>query len=190
MLRTIEKQTARLNKMIANLLDISRIERSQLAIEQAPFDLDATIERIVDEIRPTLRQHTIEYRNAAGSVWINGDELRLEQVLQNLVQNAVKYSPLGGPVRIEMSEQNGVMHILVRDNGIGIPSDALPQLFTRFYRAPNAEANHISGLGVGLYVAREIVRLHGGAITVSSEEGKGAEFTVSLPTLSERARLV
>ncbi len=71
--------------------------------------------------------------------------------------------------------------VTVRDPGIGVPAHALPQLFTRFYRAPNAEANHISGLGVGLYVAREIVRLHGGDITVSSEEGKGAEFTVSLP---------
>ncbi len=116
-----------------------------------------------------------------------GDELRLEQVLQNLIQNAVKYSPLGGTVTITLGREGDMARFQVQDYGIGIPADELPRLFTRFYRARNAEAFHISGFGVGLYVVREIVRLHGGDIKVESEEGKGTAFTVLLPLTSPPA---
>lgn len=112
---------------------------------------------------------------------VQGDELRLEQVLQNLIQNAVKYSPNGGDVVIELDTSGQTARISVRDQGIGVPHAAIPHLFTRFYRAENANPKHISGMGIGLYVVREIVQLHGGVVHVKSEEGQGSEFTVELP---------
>ncbi len=181
MIRTIYQQTLRLEKMISALLDISRIERGQLSLERAPLELGSLLQHVVQDIQPTIRVHTIELTRSPEQAIVEGDEGRLEQVLQNLIQNAVKYSPSGGRVSISLLREENMARIAVSDQGIGIPKAALPELFTRFFRAENAEAKHISGLGIGLYVAREIVRLHGGDITVESEEGKGSTFTVCLP---------
>src|SRR5206468_2003725 len=93
-------------------------------------------------------------------VIVNGDELRLEQVIMNLVQNAVKYNPSGGPIVLRVERRGDEACISVTDSGIGIPESAIPRLFTRFYRAPNASEFQISGMGIGLYVVKEIVALH------------------------------
>jgi PAS domain S-box-containing protein len=191
-LRTIgvvADQAARLNKMVAALLDISRIEQGRLSIEQAPLDLVALTQRVVDEIRPTLTDHTLTCTAPADPLRIEGDALRLEQVLQNLIGNAVKYSPAGGPVEVRLErqpalrgiEQRERVRVAVRDQGIGIPQTALPQLFQRFYRATNADDRQFAGLGIGLYVVKEIVELHGGTIAVESKEGRGSTFTFWLP---------
>ena len=110
-----------------------------------------------------------------------GDDVRLEQVLQNLIQNAFKYSPAGGVVRVWLERKGDAGCIYVRDQGIGIPAAALPNLFQRFYRAPNVEDHQINGMGIGLFVVKEIVQLHGGTISVESQEGVGSTFTVCLP---------
>jgi len=102
-------------------------------------------------------------------------------VLQNLFQNAIKYSPDGGGVDIEVTPHDGVVCVTVADQGIGIPEEALPQLFERFYRAPNADPRQISGMGIGLYVVREIVHLHGGSVTAARRPDSGSIFTVYLP---------
>ncbi len=183
MVRTIHQQTIRLEKMISALLDITRVERGQLSLERRPVDLDKILARIVQDTQPTLRKHRMEFVPCQQLPMVDGDETRLEQVLQNMIQNAIKYSPFGGRISIETSRDADSAYISISDQGIGIPSSALPNLFTRFYRAENAEANRISGLGVGLYVAREIVRLHGGDIAVTSELGKGSRFVISLPLL-------
>ncbi len=178
---TIAYQAERLNRMIGMLLDVTRIDRGQLTLERTLFDLQRLVMRIADETRPTFRKHTLEVMAPADPVIIDGDELRLELVLQNLLQNAAKYSPRGGPVRLQLGVEKGMARVEVMDRGIGIPPQALKQLFTRFYRAPNAESRHISGLGLGLYVAQEIVRLHGGEIRVESQEGQGSTFIILLP---------
>ncbi len=177
----INTQTGRLEKMIAALLDISRIERGQLSLERGPVDIAGLVRSTVSAVRPTLKHHTIELTGADAAYVVEGDESRLEQVFQNLIQNAIKYSPGGGAVMIELSHRDGSAVVRVSDQGIGIPADDLPQLFNRFHRARNAEEYHISGLGVGLFVVREIVRLHGGEITVASQQGQGTTFTVRLP---------
>jgi signal transduction histidine kinase len=114
---------------------------------------------------------------------IEGDEVRLEQVLQNLLQNAVRYSPNGGRIDVIVTTDDramlGVLH--VRDHGIGIAPDALAQVFERFYRVPDRAIEHIHGVGIGLYVVKEIVTLHGGAVEVASEAGVGSTFTIKLP---------
>jgi signal transduction histidine kinase len=115
------------------------------------------------------------------SILINGDALRLEQVLQNLIQNAIKYSPAGGPVTVRVEQQGETVRVAVADQGVGIPQEALPRLFQRYYRAANVDAGGIKGLGIGLYVVKEIVTLHGGTVTVDSAEGLGSNFTICFP---------
>jgi signal transduction histidine kinase len=180
-IRTVIDQASRLNKMVTSLLDISRLQLGQLSIEPAPMDLGALAERLVHEAQPLLSDHPIEYIPPDEAVLINGDELRIEQALQNLLQNAVKYSPDGGVVEVRVLQREGQALAVVKDHGIGIPADAVPQLFTRFYRAPNVDPQHISGLGVGLYVVKEIMELHGGGVEVESAVGEGSTFTLMLP---------
>jgi signal transduction histidine kinase len=180
-LDTLLEQSRRLDRLITGLLDLSRIDQGQLMLERQPMDLGALAARVVAELQPTLHTHTLEYRGPGEPVEIDGDELRLEQVLMNLLQNAVRYSPDGDAVRVTLTREDGQAALSVTDSGIGIPADDLPRLFRRFARAGNAEDKRISGTGLGLYVVGEIVRLHGGAVAVLSEEGVGSTFTITLP---------
>jgi PAS domain S-box-containing protein len=182
----IVEQAARLNKMITEMLDVARIETGQLSIECTPLDLCALARQVVVEVRPTLTQHTLTYSDPGVPLIITGDGLRLEQVLQNLVQNAIKYSPAGGPVVVGVEQQGQTVCVAVSDQGVGIPQEALPNLFQRFYRAANVDAGGIKGLGIGLYVVKEIVTLHGGTVTVDSSEGLGSTFTICFPLGKER----
>jgi len=182
-LRVVADQATRLSKMVASLLDISRLQLGQLSIEPLPLDLGALAARLVEEARPLLMEHSIEYIGMRAPALISGDELRLEQAVQNLIQNAVKYSPQGGGIIVRVACDDTCASVAVTDSGIGIPPEALPQLFQRFYRAPNVDPQHISGLGVGLYVVKEIVELHGGTVDVRSEVGAGSTFMLSIPLL-------
>jgi signal transduction histidine kinase len=180
-LQVIVSQAERLNRMVAALLDLSRIQTGQLSIERAPLDLCALAQRVVDEIQPTLSRHTVTLSAPDEPLVLEGDELRLEQVLQNLIQNAAKYSPVSDAIEVRVEQRDAIACIQVIDQGIGIPFDAMPQLFGRFYRADNAQLQHISGIGVGLYVVKEIMDLHGGTVEVTSQEGSGSIFTICLP---------
>ena len=104
-----------------------------------------------------------------------------KQILQNLLQNAVRYSPAGGQILVELSQQDRQAYLRVTDHGVGIPAEALPKLFQRFYRAPNAAKEYLGGLGVGLFLVKSIVELHGGTVAVESTEGRGSTFAVRLP---------
>jgi signal transduction histidine kinase len=180
-LNVIAAQATRLNKMIAALLDISRIEMGQLSIARAPMDLGALARRVVAEMQPTFERHTIVYGDTGAPLVVEGDELRLEQVLHNLIGNAVKYSPAGGSIMVRVEQHGSSACVVVRDQGIGIPAASLARLFTRFYRAENVDPHNISGMGIGLFVVKEIVTLHGGTIEVDSQEQQGSTFTVCLP---------
>jgi signal transduction histidine kinase/CheY-like chemotaxis protein len=180
-LHVIADQAVRLNKMIAALLDISRIEMGQLSIVRMPMDLSALVRRVVAEMQPTLERHTIDYADADEPLWVEGDELRLEQVLHNLIGNAVKYSPAGGIVTVRMEQRASCACAVIQDQGIGIPADSVPRLFTRFYRADNVNPQNISGMGIGLFVVKEIITLHGGTVEVTSQESQGSTFTICLP---------
>ncbi len=183
-MRIIVEQAQRLNRMITALLDASRIQSGRFSIDPVAMDLRALVCRVVDETSLTVTNHTLSLSTPETPVRVTGDEVRLEQVFLNLVSNAIKYSPGGGEVRIEVACGNGKAVVTVSDHGIGIPASARDQLFMRFYRATNAEAMGISGLGIGLFVVNEIVELHGGQIAVASIEGEGSTFSVVLPLLT------
>ncbi|MBC8161471.1 MAG: hypothetical protein H7Z42_09665, partial [Roseiflexaceae bacterium] len=174
-------QARRLNRMIGDLLDLSRIEAGQLTIMRERLDVNALVAQVVEIAQPILAPQAIEVALLDAPLYAAVDAIRFEQVLHNLLSNAVKYSPGGQRVLVSVERQNGSVAIAVRDFGIGVPADAMAHLFDRFYRAPNAEQQRISGIGVGLYVVREIITLHGGTIDVASVEGQGSVFTVKLP---------
>lgn len=186
MVEVISSQVRRLNRMISSLLDISRLEHGQLDVYLAPLDLDALARRVVDETQQISDAHTICYQSAAAESIVAGDELRLEQVLQNLLHNAIKYSPRGGQITVMLETEAGTARVAVTDQGIGVPEDEQARLFTQFYRAANASPENISGMGIGLYVVREILRLHNGSVSVASVEGEGSTFSIELPLLATR----
>lgn len=185
-LQVISQQVARLSSLVAVLLDLTRLETGQFVLNPAAIDLGALVRRVGSDAQLGLERHTIEVRVPDEPLLIWGDELRLEQVLQNLLNNAIKYSPSGGLITITAARENGRACLMVQDQGIGIPESGQAQIFERFFRASNVNAQHISGMGVGLYVVNEIVTRHGGTITVTSQEGSGSTFTVYLPTHSDQ----
>jgi signal transduction histidine kinase len=177
----VVEQAQRLSRMVVALLDITRLEQGRLSLECGLLDVVGLIHRVVEESRPIYGSHTLDCSTIDRPLPMLGDALRLEQVVQNLLGNAVKYSAAGSMVRISVFREGSEALITVADQGIGIPQDALSQIFRRFYRATNADARHLSGMGVGLYVVREIVMLHKGRVEVVSREGVGSTFIVRLP---------
>jgi len=117
----------------------------------------------------------------AGDAIVSADPDRMRQVIDNLLSNALKYSPEGSDIDLQVQFEDGVMLTSVTDHGIGIPKDEIPQLFERFHRARNVSSRYYGGLGLGLYIARAIIEAHSGAIMVQSEEGQGSTFTLGLP---------
>jgi CheY-like chemotaxis protein/anti-sigma regulatory factor (Ser/Thr protein kinase) len=150
-------------------------------------EINDLVDDVVADFRAQARTHDIRFRRAAGPVLVDGDRERLEQVLVNLMSNAIKYSPQGGQVVVSVDRVDDQARISVTDPGIGVPSEDQPRLFQRFFRAANATTRHYSGLGIGLYVSSEIVRRHGGRFEVQSEPGKGSTFAFYLP-LSRRSQ--
>ena len=178
-LRTIASQVDRMARLVGELLDISRIDSGQLQVQFKPVDLTELAERVVEQVQLGTSRHEFLI-HTPGSTFVYGDADRLEQVVTNLVENAVKYSPEGGAIEIMIEQHAGEVYFAVRDSGIGIPQAQLPHVFTRFYRAQNVSSS-ISGLGLGLYISHEIIHRHGGSLAVESREGSGSTFRVVLP---------
>jgi signal transduction histidine kinase len=177
-LSTLELQTDKVNKLITRLLDRAQIEAGKLRLDRAPTDLVALIE---SALRP--RQdggvHAILFERPDALV-ANVDAVRFEQVVTNLVDNALKFSPQGGTVAVELGTQpDGSIRLAVTDQGIGVPPERRETIFERFGQAHSDR--HLAGMGLGLYVTREIVTLHGGTIEVEEPEHPGSRFVVRLP---------
>ncbi|NTU85786.1 MAG: ATP-binding protein [Chloroflexales bacterium] len=147
----------------------------------APLDLGVLLAHQVALLQPGLPRHQLRLERPAQPLMVRGDAQRLAQVVRHLLTNAVTYSPHGGEVVIVVAAEAGMAQVTVRDQGIGIPDSAIPRLFERFYRAPNVDTATISGFGLGLTLARQIIDQHGGRISVTSREGMGSTFTISLP---------
>jgi PAS domain S-box-containing protein len=174
----ISSSAMRLAALASDTLALSQLERNELSLTIEPVDIGALVRdvaRVFSVTRP------IDVRVGAGPHVVQGDAGRLRQVIENLVGNAIKYSPGGEPVDIVVRNREDAIELAVRDRGIGVPAADRARLFGRFARASNARALGIGGTGFGLYLARTIVELHGGRIDVSSTEGSGSTFRVTLP---------
>ena len=169
-------------KLIGAMLDVTRIESGHFALDLHPVNLSDLTVAAADELAPMLAVHQIDCSAVESGIMIVGDEQRLEQAILNLLQNAIKYSPEGGPITVSLRRDNNWVVLAVTDQGIGIPTGARDSLFQLFYRASNVVGSSISGVGLGLYVVHEIVSRHNGAVDVVSEEGRGSTFTVRLPS--------
>ena len=179
-LRMIETQAHSLTQLINGLIDVSRLQMGAIELRCQTLDLCALVRQTVSVMQLSAVEHTlvVEAPEAAITVW--GDPQRLDQILSHLVGNAVKYSPWGGVVRVRLWTDDQA-HVAITDTGIGIPEEALPQLFQRFYRATNVDADRISGLGVGLYLVKELIESHGGQIGARSTPDEGTTFEITLP---------
>jgi len=181
MLEIIDAQSDRLARLVSRLLDISRIESGRLTLERETVNLVDLVGKIADGVRPTADGHAIAV-HAPDELLAHVDPLRFEQVVTNLLDNAVKYSPGGEPVNVELSEPSpGLARLVVSDHGMGIPEEYRAHIFEPFFQAPS-EGQSSRGLGLGLYITRQTVELHGGRIEAEPESGGGTRFVVTIPT--------
>jgi PAS domain S-box-containing protein len=176
----MEAQVNRATGLVEELLDVSKIQAGGLEYRQETVDLDALLREITDTMQQINPSHSILVRGAVRASLL-GDRDRLGQVFTNLLSNAIKYSPEAETVEMDLSASPETVTIRVHDHGLGILREQRYKIFERFYRADGPKQRVIPGLGMGLYIVAEIVKGHGGTITVDSEVGKGSTFTVTLP---------
>ncbi len=182
MLGVIVEEADRLARLVDDLLDASRLQVDGLPFEEVQdVDLRLIARRVVERYASRDKRHELILDFPSDFPLINGDPGRLEQVLDNLVSNAIKYSPEGGTVRIAGTASPAEVVLSVSDEGLGIPLDEQERIFERFHRVESPQTRAISGTGLGLYLTRAIVRAHGGRIWVESDLGQGTTFYVALP---------
>ena len=181
----IDSKLQEVSELVEQMLETARLEDSRLQLRLHLVDLDEIIAEAAERTGPaTGSTHRVTVAAAPSPVQVLADRQRLLSILTNLLDNALKYSPDGGRVDVQVIAGSDRVEVRVRDHGLGIAETDLPRLFTRFGRIVTAENSHIPGTGLGLYLARELARLHGGDITVLSGEGEGSTFTLTLPTAS------
>ncbi len=176
----MEKQINKLNKLIIDLLDASKVNEGMIIYEKYPFDFNAMVAEIIEEIQIITETHTIEL-NLDKTCKILGDRNRISQVINNLISNAIKYSPDANNIVVSSVVKEDELQFCVRDFGIGIPIEQHSKLFNRFFRASEVRSNTFPGLGLGLYISNEIIKRHSGSLNFESEKGKGSVFHMKLP---------
>jgi PAS domain S-box-containing protein len=175
----ILEQTTRMERLIADLRDMVRVEGGGLTVHREPLDLVALVHEAVTRARTLAAPQLLRLDVPERPVIVLGDQGRLGQVLDNLLGNAVKYSPQGGEILVRVEAGDREARLSVADQGIGIPANVLPHLFERFYRGQQVAGE--AGLGLGLYISRMLVEAHGGRIWATSAPEAGSVFTVALP---------
>ena len=179
------KSTSELGSLINNLLDVTRIERGTLTLNMDQVDLAASIAQAVNDARFSAQDKhiTLNYSGPQSGNMVFADNIAIHEVINNLVTNAIKYTHPNGQVTVELLTQGSSYTVRVKDSGIGIPQQAIPNLFTKFYRVHGGLNSGNSGTGLGLFIAKSIIERHAGTIAVESQEGVGSTFTFTLPKL-------
>jgi signal transduction histidine kinase len=180
MLAAIDRAANRLQRLIDDLVEVSGISLGRLVLRREPVEITAVLRAVVRWAAPAASRHHLVV-NVPENVVVSGDRSRLEQAVRRLVDNAIRYSPAGGDVDIDVAPSDKDVVISVRDRGIGIPADQQSRIFELFFRAHAGTPHDIGGLGIGLFMAREIAIRHGGMMWFESEEGKGSTFSMRLP---------
>lgn len=176
-------QIDRMSRLILELLDVSRIETGRLEIRREPIEWIAFVRDVVERHHTAIADRSFHVSVPDEAMIVSGDHDRLQQVLGNLLENAVKYSPEGSEIFVGVERRNSDVVTSVCDRGIGIPTDELSMVFERFHRGRQVSSANYGGLGLGLYITRQIVERHGGSIWVESKEGAGTTFYFSLPAV-------
>jgi signal transduction histidine kinase len=185
MLGRAASKVKQLGTLVSDLLDVGRIQAGSFQLRLQPLSLGTLVQEVAEGFQGAS-PHSVEVVVPAQDVQVQADRSRLEQVVSNLMENAIKYSPEPGNVRISVQTRGREAVLSVQDSGIGIDPESQPHLFERFFRAQASRQSNIAGLGLGLYICKEVVERHGGHIKVESELGHGSTFFVSLPVWEEQ----
>ncbi|WP_339161660.1 ATP-binding protein [Siminovitchia sp. FSL W7-1587] len=181
-LNIIHKESVRLHRLINDILHLSKIEQHLVTPIVEEVNVTEVIRNVAETIRKEVKTKGLELELPDNTnVWVEGERDRIQQIILNLVSNAVVYTPEGGKISVSVSERENEVDIRVQDNGIGISKKDLPRIFERFYRVDKARARDSGGTGLGLAIVKHLIESHHGSIKVESEEGEGTIFTVTLP---------
>jgi len=181
-LKSCHEEVLRIGRMVGDLEKLARYEGENLVLNKELFDIAELIKIIVQNFESDFKAKGVELKFESIKQKILADRDKVSQIIVNLLSNALKYTPEGGTVGIELSVSDREVKIIVRDNGSGISAEDLPYIFERFYRADKSRNRSTGGSGIGLTIAKSLVEAHNGKIEVKSELGKGTEFIVSLPS--------
>jgi signal transduction histidine kinase len=174
-----------MNGLVEEMIEAARLEEGRLELHREEVDLRELARRAVDMVRPIADPaHPVVVKQPRHPIRVEVDPDRVVTIVNNLLSNAIKYSPKGGEVRLEVEEDDDHAEVRVKDRGVGIDPEKMDVLFTRFGRIATPETKHISGTGLGLYLSRELARLHGGDLVAESEPGKGSTFVFRVPMTS------
>lgn len=189
-LELLNSQTARLGRLVDELLDVSRIESGKLEFHMQPVALPQLLLEVAQRLQMSTKEHTLEVDlNGSSENPIAADRDHLEQVLDNLVGNAIKFSPDGGTIQLRLRDQGDTVTLSIEDPGVGIADDQLDAVFGLFYQADDPVSRRTGGMGLGLYISKEIITRHGGRIWAESRPGAGTTFNVSLPRAAVASEL-
>jgi two-component system, OmpR family, sensor histidine kinase VicK len=187
LLCSIDQGTERLERIVQNLLDLSQLQLRQLFLSVEELNLQKLAQEVVNQIKLTAAKHRIRLTTAQPGIFILGDYNRIRQVLMTLLNNAIRFSPEGREIQLDVTRQSDVAQVSVKDQGIGIPQEKQGGIFELFYQAHSSTAHDFGGMGVELYIAREIIVQHGGKIGFKSELGKGSVFWFQIPLMRKKS---
>lgn len=190
-LKIVSTEVKRLSRLVKTMLDLSRIDNGELKLRPARFDLTNTIFNALLSFEKSIDDKRLEIRGLedAGSVFVDGDPDMIHQVLYNLIENAVKFTNEGGYIEFRVDDLPDRDVVSIRNSGLGIPADEISLIFDRFYKTDKSRSHDKNGMGLGLYIVRTIIKLHGGEITVSSVENEYTQFQFYLPKKPEPPKL-
>jgi signal transduction histidine kinase len=180
----INKDAQRLNRMITEMLDLDRMESGRMTLNRERTDINAIITEATDRLIPNSPRHPIQLNLDPELPLVEIDKDKINQVLLNLLSNAVKYSPGGGEIAVTTRVEGEMVHVFVRDSGLGIPEDSLEKVFERYSRLESGATRYIQGTGLGLPISRQIIEMHGGRAWVESTFGEGSVFQFTLPLVA------
>ncbi|MGC8833216.1 MAG: ATP-binding protein [Armatimonadota bacterium] len=185
----LEREADRLSALLDDLLDLELIDAGKLVLRPEPVHVRSLVEQAVEELQQRIADKRLAVTiQIPEHIHMVADAIRMAQVLGNLLDNAVKYTPEGGSIRISAWQEGDSVYLSVADTGVGIPEEDLPHVFERFYRADKARSRRLGGTGLGLAIVREIVAAHGGRVSVTSSVGQGSTFTVEVPVAGATSR--
>jgi two-component system sensor histidine kinase VicK len=181
-LQVTQNETERMIRLVNDLLQLSKLDSKDYQLNKDMVNFTDFFHRIIDRFEMSKQQHVTFVRNIPKkSLYVEIEPDKITQVLDNIISNALKYSPEGGKISFQVKEQVDHIEVSVKDEGIGIPKESVKKIFERFYRVDKARSRKMGGTGLGLAIAKEMVEAHGGEIWVESEEGKGTTVFFTLP---------